>query len=184
VRLPDVSNRIDWELELAVVIGTRGFRISREEALDHVAGYTILNDVSAREMDWGLPERDDHKGDAFFDWLSGKWPDGFGPMGPWIVTTDEISDPQALDLRLTLNGELMQTGSTGEMIFGCAALIEFASRFMTLEPGDVITTGTIAGVGAAQNVFLEHGDIVEGTIGSIGTLRTHFIQDDVSGVDA
>lgn len=172
VRLPSVSSKIDWELELAVVIGVGGRNIPVTAALDHVAGYTILNDVSARVMDWGLADREEYRNDGFFDWLMGKWPDGFAPMGPWIVTADEIPDPQALALELRVNGDVMQTGSTAEMIFGCAELIAFASRFVMLEPGDVIATGTVAGTGKASDTFLAAGDVMEGWIEGIGTLRT------------
>lgn len=171
--LPTVSHEVDWEIELALVIGTRGFAIPREQALAHVAGYTIVNDVSARTMDWGLEDDDPtHRNAAFFDWLNGKWPDGFAPMGPWIVTADEIPDPQDLRFSLTLNGEEMQTGSTEEMIYTCEDLIVFASRFMTLEPGDVIATGTGAGCGVAIGRFVRDGDVMDAWVEGIGTLRT------------
>jgi 2-keto-4-pentenoate hydratase/2-oxohepta-3-ene-1,7-dioic acid hydratase in catechol pathway len=170
--LPAVSDSVDWEIELAVVIGCRGRDIELEHALEHVAGYSIVNDISARTMQWGIPERDPTRWDAFFDWLNGKWPDGFAPMGPWIVTADEIADPQALQLRLSVNGEVYQNSSTAEMLFGVAELLVFASRFMTLEPGDVFATGTPAGVGATTGRFLHPGDVMEGWIEGIGTLRT------------
>jgi 2-keto-4-pentenoate hydratase/2-oxohepta-3-ene-1,7-dioic acid hydratase in catechol pathway len=172
LRLPSISKEVDWELELAVVIGTRGFEIPVERALDHVAGYTIVNDISARSVDWGIADRADNHWNGFFDWLNGKWADGFAPMGPWIVTPDEIADPQSLELRLILNGEAVQTGSTAEMIHNCAELITFASRYMTMEPGDVIATGTIAGTGAATGVYLKDGDVMDGELEGIGTLRT------------
>lgn len=157
--LPSVSSTVDWELELAVVMGQ-----------GQVAGYTIINDISARTMDWGLPQRDPTHWDGFFDWLNGKWGDGFAPMGPWIVTADELSEP--LRLRLSVNGEVRQEASTGDMIFGVDELVAFASRFMTLEPGDVIATGTPAGVGATDGTYLKAGDRMEGWIEGIGTLRT------------
>lgn len=171
--LPSVSDQVDWEIELAIVIGSKGFEIPPDQALDYVAGYTIINDVSARAMSWELIDRDEtHRNTAFFDWLQGKWPNGFAPMGPWITTADEIDDPQNLAFSLTLNGELMQTGSTDEMIFTCRDLIAFASRFMTLEPGDVIATGTGAGCGVTIGRFLRSGDVMEAQIESIGSLVT------------
>ena len=171
--LPSISDAIDWEIELGVVIGTAGFAIPPESALDHVAGYTIVNDVSARTMSWGLEDRDEtHRNTAFFDWLSGKWPNGFAPIGPWITSADEVGDPQNLDFSLTLNGEVMQTGSTSEMIFTCQDLIVFASRFMTLEPGDVIATGTGAGCGVSIGRFLAPGDVMEARIEGLGMLTT------------
>lgn len=173
LRLPTVSDEVDWEIELAVVIGQRGFAISPGEAMNHVAGYTIVNDVSARSMAWGLDDRDEtHPNTPFFDWLSGKWADGFAPMGPWITTADDVKDPQDLGFSLTLNGEVMQTGSTSEMIFTCQDLIVFSSRFMTLEPGDVIITGTGAGCGVTIGRFLQAGDVMEARIDSLGTLTT------------
>ncbi|MEX1271303.1 MAG: fumarylacetoacetate hydrolase family protein [Acidimicrobiia bacterium] len=171
--LPTVSDQVDWEIELGIVIGTAGFAIPPERALDHVAGYTIVNDVSARTMSWGLEDRDaTHPNTGFFDWLSGKWPNGFAPIGPWITTADAVGDPQNLEFSLTLNGEVMQTGSTSEMIFTCQDLIVFASRFMTLEPGDVIATGTGAGCGVSIGRFLAPGDVMEARIEGLGTLTT------------
>ena len=172
VVLPSVSNEVDWELELAVVIGTRGRDVPVESALDHVAGYTILNDVSARSMEWGIDDREVHDWDRFFDWLAGKWVDTFAPTGPWIVTADEMPDPHGLALRLELNGELFQDASTESMLFDCADLIAFISRFTVLEPGDIITTGTPAGVGIAIGRYLQPGDVMVGTIEGVGTLRT------------
>lgn len=170
--LPTVSEQVDWEMELAVVIGRPGRDIPKSEALDHVAGYTIMNDVSARSMEWGVENREVHAWDGFFDWLVGKWIDGFAPTGPWIVTADEIPDPQDLQLTFDLNGERWQDASTGGMIFDCADLISFASRIMTLEPGDMIATGTPAGVGVATGRFLQPGDEMVGEISGIGRLRT------------
>jgi 2-keto-4-pentenoate hydratase/2-oxohepta-3-ene-1,7-dioic acid hydratase in catechol pathway len=172
VVLPRVSNEVDWELELAVVIGTRGRDVPVESALDHVAGYTIVNDVSARSMEWGIEDREVHEWDRFFDWLTGKWVDTFAPTGPWIVTADEMPDPHALGIRLELNGELLQDASTETMLFDCADLIAFISRFTVLEPGDIIATGTPAGVGAAIGRYLKPGDVMVGTIEGVGTLRT------------
>ena len=161
LHLPEVTREVDWELELAVVMGSHG----------QVAGYTVINDISARSLDWGV-ERDLTEWDRFFDWLNGKWLDGFAPMGPWLVTADEIANPQTLTLELRLNGEVRQHASTSQMIFGVTELMSFASRFMTLEPGDVIATGTPAGVGHTSGTFLKPGDVMEGSIEGIGVLRT------------
>lgn len=175
LELPDVSGAVDWELELAIVIGTGGRRIPVESALDHVYGYTVINDVSARRMDWDIAERAEGAWEGFFDWLEGKWIDGFAPIGPWIVTRDEIADPDALDMRLRVNGEVRQEASTAEMIFDSRELIAFASRLMTLEPGDIIATGTPAGVGDTQGHYLADGDVMEGWVDKLGTLVTPVI---------
>lgn len=172
LHLPDFSKTVDWEAELGCVIGVGGHNIAPEEALAHVAGYLIVNDISARSMDWGLPDRAATHWDGFFDWLAGKWADGFAPMGPWLLTADEVPDPQALSIRLSVNGEIRQDGSTAEMMFGVAELVAFASRIMTLQPGDIIATGTPAGVGSATGQFLKPGDVMEATIDGLGLLRT------------
>jgi 2-keto-4-pentenoate hydratase/2-oxohepta-3-ene-1,7-dioic acid hydratase in catechol pathway len=172
VPLPTVSNTTDWELELGVVIGRRGRDIPLERALDYVAGYTVINDVSARTMEWGTPGREASEWDLFFDWLNGKWPDGFAPMGPWLVTADEIRDPQTLHMTLLVNGTKHQDASTADMLFSVAELIAFSSRFMTLEPGDTYATGTPSGVGYASGIYLKDGDLMDATIDGIGTLRT------------
>jgi len=169
--LPGISDTVDWELELAAVIGTRCRNLPVERALDVVAGYTIMNDISARTVDYGI-ERDDYTWKDFFDWLNGKWPDGFAPLGPYILTADEVPDPQALSMRLTVNGEQKQAASTRDMIFGVAETIAFATRFMTLEPGDVIATGTPSGVGATSGTYLKVGDLIEASIEKLGVLRT------------
>jgi 2-keto-4-pentenoate hydratase/2-oxohepta-3-ene-1,7-dioic acid hydratase in catechol pathway len=150
VLAPKDWKRMDYEVELAVVIGTRAKRVAKEDALGYVAGYCICNDVSERSLQKGGPG----------EWIKAKSYDTFGPLGPWLVTTDEISDPQNLDLSLDLNGERMQTGNTSTMIFGVADLVSYISQYMTLQPGDVITTGTPPGVGMARNprVFLKPGD--------------------------
>jgi 2-keto-4-pentenoate hydratase/2-oxohepta-3-ene-1,7-dioic acid hydratase in catechol pathway len=142
--------RMDYEVELAVVIGSRAKTVSTGDALDYVAGYCIGNDVSERSLQKGGPG----------EWLKAKSYDTFGPLGPWLVTTDEIPDPQTLDLTMDLNGERMQTGNTSTMIFSVAELVSYISKYMTLMPGDVITTGTPPGVGMARNprVFLKPGD--------------------------
>lgn len=172
VVLPNVSSQVDWELELAVVIGSTAKEVSVESALDYVGGYAVFNDISARSMDWGIENREVHDWDKFFDWLTGKWVDTFAPMGPWIVTPDEIDDPDALAMRLEVNGEVWQDDTTGSMIFDCADLISFCSRITTLEPGDIIATGTPAGCGVASGRFLSEGDVMVGSIEKLGTLRT------------
>lgn len=172
LELPDVSSAVDWELELAIVIGTGGRNIPVESALDHVFGYTVINDISARRMDWDIAERAEGAWEGFFDWLEGKWVDGFAPIGPWIVTSDEVPDPDALKLRLLVNGKVRQEATTAEMIFDTRELIAFASRLMTLEPGDIIATGTPAGVGDTHGNYLAEGDVMEGWVEKIGTLVT------------
>lgn len=172
ISLPTTSNTTDWELELGVVIGKRGKNIPVEDALSYVAGYTVINDVSARTSEWGLPSRNPSEWDLFFDWLNGKWPDGFAPTGPWLVTADEIPDPQALQMTLKVNGTEHQNASTGDMIFTVAELIAFSSRFMTLEPGDTYATGTPSGVGDATGTYLHDGDVMEAWVEGIGTLVT------------
>lgn len=172
VVLPRISDTVDWELELGVVIGRAGRDIALERAMDHVLGYTIINDVSARSMAWGLADRESTNWDGFFDWLNGKWPDGFAPVGPWIVTADEIVDPHDLSIELRVNDTVRQSGSTAEMLFRTDEIIAFASRFMTLEPGDIIATGTPAGVGDTTKTYLRSGDVMTGTIAGLGTLRT------------
>jgi 2-keto-4-pentenoate hydratase/2-oxohepta-3-ene-1,7-dioic acid hydratase in catechol pathway len=172
ISLPTTSNTTDWELELGVIIGKRGKNIPVEDALSYVAGYTVINDVSARTSEWGLPSRNPSEWDLFFDWLNGKWPDGFAPTGPWVVTADEIPDPQALQMTLKVNGKEHQNASTGDMIFTVAELIAFSSRFMTLEPGDTYATGTPSGVGDATGTYLHDGDVMEAWVEGIGTLVT------------
>lgn len=173
IPMPTTSTTMDWEIELGVIIGKRGRNIPVERALEYVAAYTVINDVSARKAEWNLPaERNPSDWDLFFDWLNGKWPDGFAPTGPWVVTADEIPDPQALRLTLKVNGVTKQDATTEDMIWGCAELIAFASRFMTLEPGDTIATGTPSGVGDASGTYLAVGDVMEGWVEGIGTLIT------------
>lgn len=173
ISLPTVTTEADWEIELAVVIGRKGFEIPEDEALEHIAGYMIVNDMSCRSMAWGPgPDGQPKENKEFFDWLNGKWPDGFAPCGPWIATKDEVADPQSLDFSLVLNGELMQTGNTSEMIFTCVELVAFASRFMTLEPGDIIATGTGAGCGFVTGRYLRDGDVMEARIDGLGTQVT------------
>ncbi|MFI5913072.1 fumarylacetoacetate hydrolase family protein [Dactylosporangium sp. NPDC051541] len=171
IPLPDISKEVDWETELAVVIGRAGRNIPQAEALDHVAGYMASNDVSARSVDYGFERDTDDKAVWFFDWLAGKWCDGFAPLGPWLLSADEAGDPQAIPIRIDVNGVTKQLGSTKDMIFSVAELIAHASRLMTLEPGDVILTGTPSGVGAATGEFLKSGDEMVVEMGPLGTLR-------------
>jgi 2-keto-4-pentenoate hydratase/2-oxohepta-3-ene-1,7-dioic acid hydratase in catechol pathway len=176
IPLPDVSGEIDWEAELAVVIGRRCRGVGVGEALDVVAGYLTSNDVSARSIDLGYERDTDDKAVWFFDWLAGKWCDGFAPLGPWLVSADEVPDPQALPVELAVNGVTRQSGSTKDMIFSVAELIAHASRVMTLEPGDVIQTGTPSGVGVATGEFLSAGDEMTVVVGGLGTLRNTVVQ--------
>jgi 2-keto-4-pentenoate hydratase/2-oxohepta-3-ene-1,7-dioic acid hydratase in catechol pathway len=163
VLAPEAFQRMDYEVELGVVIGSRAKRVSEADALEYVAGYTIANDVSERSLQKGGPG----------EWIKAKSYDSFGPLGPWLVTRDEVPDPQNLSLALDLNGARMQTGSTSTMIFGVAALVAYISKFMTLMPGDVISTGTPPGVGMARNprIFLKPGDAVRATISGLGEQR-------------
>jgi 2-keto-4-pentenoate hydratase/2-oxohepta-3-ene-1,7-dioic acid hydratase in catechol pathway len=151
VLLPRGSRKSDWEVELGVVIGTRARYVDQADALKHVAGYCVVNDISEREYQL-------ERGGT---WDKGKGCDTFGPVGPWLVTADEVADPQNLQLWLELNGQRRQSGNTRTMIFGVAALVAYISRFMTLEPGDLITTGTPPGVGMGIKpapVYLQAGD--------------------------
>ena len=169
--IPAVGRAIDWEGELAVVIGSEAKRVSADDAMRHVAGYTIMNDVSERKLK--IWERGESRPkDEWFDWLNGKWCDTFAPMGPWLVTTDEITDPHALNISTYVNGEQKQNCSTGDMLIKIPKLIEYISAFVTLSPGDVISTGTVAGVGMATGNFLQSGDDVKIAISSIGELRS------------
>jgi 2-keto-4-pentenoate hydratase/2-oxohepta-3-ene-1,7-dioic acid hydratase in catechol pathway len=163
VLAPKEFQRMDYEVELAVVIGTPAKQVAEAEALDHVAGYSICNDVSERSL---------QKGGAG-EWIKAKSYDTFGPLGPWLVTKDEIPDPQNLELALDLNGQRMQSGNTSTMIFSVADLVAYISKFMTLMPGDVITTGTPPGVGMARNprVFLKPGDAIRATVSGLGEQR-------------
>ena len=172
IRIPSVNpHSTDYELELAVVIGRGGKGISEADALAHVAGYTVINDISDRKFRPN-PDRKQRDKDGFFDWLHGKWHDSFCPCGPCVVSADAIADPQQLSLQLRVNGELRQDSSTAAQIFPVGAVIEFVSSFVTLEPGDIISTGTPDGVGNTTGTYLQPGDQIEASIGSIGTLRT------------
>ncbi|MGH9939133.1 MAG: fumarylacetoacetate hydrolase family protein [Blastocatellia bacterium] len=165
VRKPPETERLDWEVELAVVISRRARRISGADALDYVAGYAVINDVSARD----LTKRHDYP--FTFDWFQGKCHDSFAPLGPWIVPSWLIEDPQKLRLRLTVNGEVMQDDSTSNMIWNVREQIAYLSTIVTLEPGDVIATGTPTGVGMGRGVFLKPGDVMEASIDGIGSIR-------------
>jgi 2-keto-4-pentenoate hydratase/2-oxohepta-3-ene-1,7-dioic acid hydratase in catechol pathway len=171
IPIPAVSpDNIDWECELGVVIGKEAKGVTEAEALDYVAGYTVVNDISDRGFRPN-PNRKERDRDKFFDWQHGKWHDGSCPVGPCIAAPATISDPQNLSLKLSVNGEVHQDASTAMQIFPVAAVIEFLSSFVTLEPGDIISTGTAAGVGHAKGVHLEAGDQVEASIEGIGTLK-------------
>ena len=172
IRIPAVSpDHIDWEMELGVIIGRRARHVKEADALKYVAGYTVVNDISDREFHPN-PQRKVREKDGFFDWLHGKWHDSFCPLGPCVVSADAIPDPQKLDMKLTVNGKVRQDSSTANQIFPVAAVIEFLSSFVTLELGDIISTGTPAGVGNATGTYLSPGDRIEATIRSIGTLVT------------
>jgi 2-keto-4-pentenoate hydratase/2-oxohepta-3-ene-1,7-dioic acid hydratase in catechol pathway len=170
VRIPSLSpEHIDWELELAVVIGRLAKGVPESEALDYVAGYTVVNDISDRRFRPNA-NRKTRDRDRFFDWLHGKWHDSFCPCGPCILSADAVGDPQQFELRLSVNGDVKQHASTALQIFPVAAVIEFIASFVTLEPGDIIATGTPAGVGDARGEYLKSGDRIEASIASIGTL--------------
>ena len=168
--LPKVSQEVDYEAEFVIVVGKKGRHLTTANALEHVAGYTVGHDVSAR--DWQLKK--DGK-----QWMVGKTFDTFAPMGPVLVTKDEVPDPLNLPIRLRLNGELMQNSSTKQMIFGVAELLTYLSQVFTLEPGDLIYTGTPPGVGMARKppVFMKDGDVAEVEIEGLGVLRNPVVQE-------
>jgi 2-keto-4-pentenoate hydratase/2-oxohepta-3-ene-1,7-dioic acid hydratase in catechol pathway len=171
--LPAISpDHVDWEAELGVIIGRQARNVSEHEALNYVAGYTVCNDVSDRNLIL-QPKRQPRERDRFFDWLHGKWHDTFLPMGPCVLAAGPDVNPQQLSIRLRVNGKTMQDGSTSQMIFPVAALISIISSFMTLEPGDIISTGTPSGVGHGRKppIYLRAGDVVEAEIEGIGALR-------------
>ncbi len=172
ITIPAISpSHIDWELELAVIIGRRAKGVSESEALQYVAGYTIINDISNRKFQPN-PQRKTRERDVFFDWLHGKWHDSFCPCGPCVTSADAIADPQNLRMELRVNNEVQQQASTAQQIFPVAAVIEFISSFVTLEPGDIISTGTPSGVGHAKGKFLKPGDFMVAEIEQIGRLET------------
>lgn len=173
VILPEGATHGDWEVELGVVIGQTCRYVAEAEALAHVAGYVLVNDVSER---FNQKERGSQ-------WSKGKGHDSFCPVGPWLVTPDEIADPQALAMQLDLNGERMQTGNTRTMIFGVAELIAYVSRFITLMPGDLLITGTPPGVGEGkkpEKIFLKPGDVMELAIGGLGRQRQQVLAFDLA----
>ncbi len=167
---PAYSRQIDYEIELAVIIGKTSKYIKPEDALDAVAGYTIVNDVSARSVTFAKA-RAKRPWDEFYDWLNGKWADGFLPMGPYLLTKDEVDDVQNLDMTLKVNGRVRQKANTSQMIYPVANIVSFLSHIMTLEPGDVIATGTPAGVAMATGDFLQGGDTIECSIEKLGMLK-------------
>ncbi|EHH67938.1 fumarylacetoacetate hydrolase family protein [Gluconobacter morbifer] len=160
---PSGSTKLDWEVELAVIIGTQASRVSRDQALDHVAGYCIANDVSERGFQLQSSQ-----------WDKGKGCDTFGPVGPWLVTKEDVPDPQVLELWLDVNGHRMQHGTTRNMIFDVRTIVSYVSQYMTLTPGDIIATGTPAGVGMGVRpdpVYLKVGDRIELGIEGLGSQR-------------
>ncbi len=165
---PRGSEALDWEVELGVVIGKTAKYVGETNALDHVAGYCVVNDVSER----------DFQAKRSGQWTKGKSCDTFGPTGPWLVTRDEIPDPQNLAMRLDVNGQRMQTGNTSTQIFGVAHVVSYLSQFFTLEPGDVISTGTPPGVGLGMKPpkYLNVGDVVELEIEGLGVQRQKVVQ--------
>lgn len=171
ILIPRISKKVDWEGELAVIIGKAGKNIARKDAMEYVAGYAVSNDVSFRDLQFST--RSDNAAVALgSNWVKGKNLDSSFPLGPWLVTKHEIPDPHNLEISLMVNGSTKQDSNTGEMIFKIDALIEYVSAGMTLRPGDVISTGTPEGVAVfTGEPFLKDGDIVEATISGIGTLR-------------
>ncbi len=166
---PEYSKEVDYEVELAVVIGKTAKCISAEQASDHIAGYCIVNDISARSVTF-KENRAERPWDDFFDWLNGKWADGFFPIGPYIVTADEIVNEQDLNIELSVNGQVRQKANTSQMIFSVCETISFISYLVTLEPGDIIATGTPEGVGMATGDYLKPSDELTCSIEKIGTL--------------
>lgn len=161
--LPRGSEKTDWEVELAVIIGTRAKYVSEAQALSHVAGYAVMNDISERA----------YQAERQGQWTKGKSCDTFGPLGPWLVTRDEVKDPQDLKMWLKVNGQIMQDGATTTMVYGVAHLVSYLSHFMTLHPGDVISTGTPPGVGLGMKPprYLKAGDVVELGVEGLGQQR-------------
>jgi len=166
---PVYSEQIDYEIELAVIIGKQAKYIKPQSALEYVAGYTICNDVSARSVTF-KKNRKVRPWDEFYDWLNGKWADGFLPMGPYLLTADAVENVQNLKMILKVNGEVRQKANTSQMIYPVANIVSFLTYIMTLEPGDVIATGTPSGVAMATGRFLQPGDTIECTIEKLGTL--------------
>lgn len=169
IEIPSVSSTVDYELEIAAVIGRRGKSIPLAEAESYVAGYAVYNDISARHLTIAQGRKTRHM-DDFFDWLNGKWCDTFSSLGPYLVTRDEIGDPRDLEMSLRVNGTLKQHSAAGEMIFTVPESIAFISQFITLEPGDIICMGTPGGVGETTQTYLQPGDLVEAEIEKLGLL--------------
>jgi 2-keto-4-pentenoate hydratase/2-oxohepta-3-ene-1,7-dioic acid hydratase in catechol pathway len=169
VTIPPKSKKSDWEVELGVIIGTRAKNIKKKDALAHVAGYCTINDLSEREFQI----------ERAGQWTKGKSYDTFGPIGPWLVTTDEVKDPQKLKLWLELNGKKVQDGSTSTMVFGVAHIVAYLSQFFTLMPGDIITTGTPPGVGMGMKPqrFLKPGDVMRIGIEGLGVQQQRVVRD-------
>jgi len=165
VYIPPETQQADWEVELGVVIGKRARRVSAASALEYVAGYLVVNDVSARDLN----KRSDYP--FKHDWFRGKNHDTFCPIGPWIVPAQLIADPQQVRLKLTVNGDTMQDGSTAEMIWSVREQIAYLSTIVTLLPGDVIATGTPTGVGMGRGIFLKPGDVMVASVAGIGSIR-------------
>jgi 2-keto-4-pentenoate hydratase/2-oxohepta-3-ene-1,7-dioic acid hydratase in catechol pathway len=166
---PAYSEQIDYELELAIVIGKDARCVKPDSAMEYVAGYTIANDVSARSVTF-KKGREQRPWDEFYDWLVGKWADGFCPMGPYLVTRDEIENVQNLQMELKVNGVVRQKANTGQMIYPVADVVSFLSFLMTLQPGDCVLTGTPAGVAVATGFFLHPQDKIECSIENLGVL--------------
>lgn len=167
---PAGAEKLDWEVEIAAVIGSRTKNVTVEDALDHVFAYTILNDVSERA----------HQMERGGQWVKGKSADTFAPVGPWLVTADEVRDPQNLDMWLNVNGVPCQVGNTSKMIFGVAQLVSYISHFMTLMPGDILSTGTPPGVGMGQKPprYLKVGDVMDLGVSGLGTQRQRVVAAD------
>lgn len=161
---------LDYEAEVAVVIGARLKNVGIDEARRGIWGYTLVNDISERQINKNLPERTKRQNDDFFDWLAGKWFDGSAPMGPWIVTADEFSSVDDLVIRATLNGSVVQEAPLSAMVHNIPEAISYVSQILTLEPGDVISMGTPAGVGSARGRLLQDGDLIECEIAELGRL--------------
>ncbi len=172
---PVFSRDIDYEIELAVVIGRKIKNADPDKANDAIAGYTIANDVSARSVTF-KEERFSRPWDEFYDWLNGKWADGFLPTGPYLLTADEIENVHSLDMELKVNGRTRQKANTAQMIYSVPDIVSFLSHLMTLELGDIIATGTPAGVAVATGKFLEQGDRIDCTIEKLGTLTNTLAQ--------
>lgn len=168
VAIPPGSKKTDWEVELAFVIGETAYQVSEAEAMNYVAGFCVCNDVSERA----------YQTEGTGQWMKGKGSPTFGPLGPWLVTPDEISDVQALSMHLDVNGERMQSGTTATMVYGVAFLVAYISKFLRLDPGDVVTTGTPPGVGMGKKppVYLKAGDVIDLGIEGLGVQRQKVVQ--------